>query len=159
MSYRRGDKGRTKKERGRCRVPYAAPLISITRKGLGLSSYACAHTPHTTVSPIIKCPVVWLSDYKVPNWLFGQRIHHTATDWGAAAVHQPRCKDAAHPRKQRKLWCSSACRQTDGIYLGTNAPIRALPPLNTVWIGCRSYINGDFLKKTLFNQEMSHRTS
>ncbi len=47
------------------------PINQHHSKGLGLSSYACAHT-HASVCPIIKCPVVRVSDYKVPNWLFGQ---------------------------------------------------------------------------------------
>lgn len=58
-------------------VPLYWPINQHHPKGLGLSSYLRAHTyTHTAVHPfvshIIKCPVVRVSDYKVPNWLFGQ---------------------------------------------------------------------------------------
>jgi len=53
----------------------SVPINQHRSKGLGLSSYTHTHThthTHTqrSVSPIIKCPVVRVSDYKVPNWLF-----------------------------------------------------------------------------------------
>lgn len=72
--------GKTGKERNIIRrgedwgvVSLYGPINQHHSKGLGLSSYACTHThTHPSVSPIIECPVVRVSDYKVPNWLFGQ---------------------------------------------------------------------------------------
>lgn len=58
------------------------PINQHHSKGLGLSLYAntsaqihtytCTHTHTVPVFPIIKCPTVRASDYKVPNWLFCQ---------------------------------------------------------------------------------------
>lgn len=70
--------GNTRKERNKEEeeedwgvVALYRPINQHHSKGLGLSLYACTHI-HISVSPIIKCPVVRVSDYKVPNWLFGQ---------------------------------------------------------------------------------------
>lgn len=70
-------------------LPDAEPINQHHLRGLGLSSYARTHI-HISVSPIIKCPVVRVSHYKVPNWLFGHRIHHSATDGGAEKLLQHR---------------------------------------------------------------------
>lgn len=70
--------GKTREGRNRKRRAEDWGVVAVHRTinqhhstGLGLSLYACTHI-HTSVSPIIKCPVVRVSDYKVPNWLFGQ---------------------------------------------------------------------------------------
>lgn len=64
-------KTRKEKEEDWGVVALCRPINQHRSKGLGLSIYVCTHI-HISVSPIIKCPVVRASDYKVPNWLFGQ---------------------------------------------------------------------------------------
>lgn len=84
VSAKKWQKGRQKENRRRIEdwsvVAFYWSINQYHPKGLGLSSYVHMHT-HTqpVVYHIIKCPVVKASDYKVPNWLFGRWIHHTAT--------------------------------------------------------------------------------
>lgn len=70
---------KTKEETNRKRgedwsvVALYLPINQHHLSGLGLSSYVHARThARPFVSNIIKCPVGRVSDYKVPNWVFGQ---------------------------------------------------------------------------------------
>lgn len=85
VSAKKWQKGRQKENRRRIKdrsiVAFYWSINQYHPKGLGLSSYVHMHTHvHPVVYHIIKCTVVKVSDYKVPNWLCGLWIHHTATE-------------------------------------------------------------------------------